>query len=107
MAHVDGEIKFEGEPIEKGNILFAPSDGTGPTAGGEITNGQFSISVPPGLKRIEVRSPKVVGQRKVSEGPVSPSEVMEERIPSTYNRKSTLTKEIQMPQTRIDLDLKP
>ena len=107
MAKVEGEVKFNGEPIEKGSIVFVPSDGKGPTAGGEITNGQFSVLVPPGPRRIEIRSSKVVGKRKAYDTPDSPTfDITEELIPPVYNSQSTLTKDIQMPRTRVDLDLK-
>jgi len=107
-ANVHGSVAFDGKPLEKGTITFLPSDGKGPTAGGEIKDGQYSFRVPPGPKRIEVRSPKTkaVVQRKVQEGPQSPA-VSDELIPAIYNRQSTLRKEVQLPETRIDLDLKP
>jgi hypothetical protein len=106
MAKVHGEVKFDGKPIEKGTITFLPSDGKGATAGGEITNGQFSVLVPPGPKRIEVRSPKVVGQRKAFDTPDSPTfDIIEELIPPAYNVNSTLTHDVEMPETGIDLDL--
>ncbi|HQU44711.1 MAG TPA: hypothetical protein PK867_17990, partial [Pirellulales bacterium] len=107
MARVEGRIKFDGKAIEKGNILFVPPDGMGPTAGGEITQAEFSVLVPPGTKRIEVRSPKLVGQRKASEGPASPTDRFEELIPPAYNENSALTKDIELPETRIDLHLTP
>jgi len=107
MAKVEGEVKFDGKPIEKGNILFLPSDGKGPTAGGDIANGRFSVLVAPGPKRIEVHWPKVVGKRKQFDTPDSPTlDVVEELIPLAYNVRSTLTENIEAPQTRVDLDLK-
>ncbi|MDD4271096.1 MAG: hypothetical protein PHO07_09095 [Pirellulales bacterium] len=108
MAKVHGVVTFAGSPLEKGTITFLPTDGKGATAGGEIANGEFSVLVPPGPKRIEVRSPKVVGTRKEFEDvPNSPTlEIFEESIPPSYNVNSTLTQEVTMPETQIDLDLK-
>ena len=108
MAKVKGEVKLDGKPIEKGTIAFLPSDGKGPTAGGDITNGQFSVLVPPGPKRIEIHSSKVVGQRKAFDTPDSPMmDIAEELIPPAYNVQSTLTHKVEMPDTTINLDLKP
>lgn len=106
MAEVEGEVKFDGQPIEWGTITFVPSDGKGPTTGGHITNGQFSVMVPPGAKRIEVSSPNVVGQRREFDTPDSPLiDVTKELLPADYNVNSTLLRDVELPKTRIDLDL--
>src|SRR5262245_33538900 len=66
MADVRGEVKYDGTAIERGTITFQPADGKGPSAGGEIQQGQFSLQVPPGVKRVEIRALKVVGKTSPS-----------------------------------------
>ncbi len=92
MVVVAGQVVFDGQPLETGSISFIPSDGQGPTAGAEIVKGQYKTSVTPGPKRVEIRSTKVVGQRKTYEDmPDSPTvDVVEELIPPRYNAESDL-----------------
>jgi hypothetical protein len=106
MAKVEGDVKFDGQPIEKGSITFLPTDGKGATVGAEITAGKFSLLVPPGPKRIEVYWPRIVGKQRMYDTPDSPTvDVVEELIPPVYNIRSTLTQDIAMPKTRVALDL--
>ena len=105
MADVTGHVKYDGQPIEKGLIAFHPVDGKGPSEGGEIVNGAYSVRVPPGTKRIEIRGSKLVGKRPATpENPVE-EDIFKEFIPPAYHVQSTLTKEVEMPSTVIDLDL--
>src|SRR5687768_10686285 len=62
MAEVHGQAKYDGAAIDRGTITFQPVDGKGPSAGGEIQNGKFSLLVPPGVKRVEIRALKLVGK---------------------------------------------
>lgn len=107
MADVRGEVKFDGQPIEKGLIAFHPEDGAGPSTGAEIVQGQFTARVPPGRKRVEVRGAKKAGKRPPTpENPVE-EDIFKEFIPRVYNVQSTLSEEIKMPETVVNLDLKP
>lgn len=107
MADVHGEVKFDGQPIETGSIAFHPDDGIGPSTGGEIKNGQYAVRVPPGMKTIEIRGSKRTGTRKPTpENPVEEPIYME-FIPPIYNIQTTLSEQVKMPDTKIDLDLKP
>lgn len=106
-AEVRGEVKFDGQPIENGSIAFQPADGVGPSAGGEIKQGQYTVSVPPGRKRIEIHGSKLAGKRPPTpENPVEEN-VYRELIPPAYNLKSTLSEEVKEPETVLDFDLQP
>jgi hypothetical protein len=107
MADVQGEVKYDGQPIEKGTITFKPADGKGPSVGGEINQGRFSLRVPPGPKRVEVSAVKVVGKTEPTLEAPTGTDIIKEQIPQDYNLKSTLTEEVKMPETTINLDLKP
>ena len=45
LATVEGNVTFDGQPVEKGTIVFEPADGVGPTGGGAIENGKYRITV--------------------------------------------------------------
>lgn len=52
---VSGTVTFDGRPVEEGYITLSPADGKGPSAGGPIKEGKFSISgVLPGEKIVSV-----------------------------------------------------
>ena len=91
-AVVSGKVSLDGAPLEKGVINFVPTDGKGTTEGGKIVKGAYSVTVGLGDKRVEIRSPKVVGQRDAYPGdPNSPKmDITEEVVPSRYNSRSEL-----------------
>ena len=107
MADVHGEVKFDGQPIETGSIAFHPEDGLGPSTGGEIKNGQYAVRVPPGAKKIEIS--RFQASRHAKPTPENPVQepIYMELIPPIYNIQTTLSEEVRMPDTQIDLDLKP
>src|SRR5690348_6549122 len=68
LSSVSGEVSYEGQPIEKGRINFAPADGKGPTAGGPIANGKYEVSgLLPGTKIVEITAVKRVPFARSSE----------------------------------------
>lgn len=62
MVNISGTITIAGETFDKGIVQFDPVDKQGPSAGGKIENGKYSVSVPPGEKIVRIRGTKVVGQ---------------------------------------------
>lgn len=91
-AVVSGKITLNGAPLESGQINFVPGDGVGAPAGAKISGGNYKADVPLGAKRVEIRAPKVVGQKDAYEGdPNSPKiDLIEEMIPPRYNAQSEL-----------------
>ena len=70
---VSGTTSFEGVPIEEGSIAFFPADGKGPTAGGTIVDGKYSVKkVPAGIAKVQITSSKEVGKKKMYNTPNSP-----------------------------------
>lgn len=58
---LDGQARFDGQPIEQGQVTLVPVDGRGPTSGGMISQGVYHIeNLTPGKKRVEV-----IGIKKV------------------------------------------
>jgi hypothetical protein len=110
LAVVQGTIKFDGKPIEKGSIGFVPVDGATGTAGGEIRNGQYSVKVPLGLMKVYVGGvPKVVGMKEVKEGPGGKGgPITVESIPKKYSdqQETELRLEVKSGANQKDWDLK-
>ncbi len=93
-APVGGEVTLDGAPLESGYIAFQPLAG-GPSAGGEINGGRFSIpreeGPSPADYRVEIISYKSTG-RQIAD-PDRPGQTTEEKrqiIPAKYNAKSDL-----------------
>jgi hypothetical protein len=56
-VNVSGTVTLDGQPVPHGTISFTPADKTtqGNTAGGEITEGKYSVAnVTPGKNRVEI-----------------------------------------------------
>jgi hypothetical protein len=109
---VSGFIRVDGQPIGDGAILLEPmaGDRSGLAAGGTIRRGAFRIErdrgPSPGSYRVRiysssgVQSPPGKGQTDRTRRP------MVERLPETYNTKSTLRLEIVAGgANRLELDL--
>jgi hypothetical protein len=98
---VQGEVTFDGQPVEQGTIIFEPADGEGPSAGGKVENGKYSLAgeagLLPGVKIVRIKAFRKTG-RQVEAGPPSPPgtmvEEIERLIPDCYNGESTLTCEV-------------
>ena len=104
---ISGTVSVDGTPAAKGSIAFVPTDGKSPPAGGEITDGRYSARVAPGKARVEIRVPKVIGQRKLYDTPDSPfKQVLVESLPRKYNDQSELTVDVSLGDNTRDFDLR-
>jgi hypothetical protein len=67
-ARVTGEVTYEGQPVGDGAISFLPADGKGPTAGGPIVAGQYTVEeLTPGPKLVKIEAVKKVPFARSSE----------------------------------------
>ncbi len=97
LVTVEGQVTWEGQPIEQGAIVFEPADGQGPSAGGKIQNGQYRLAgdsaMQPGEKIVRITATRKTG-RKIEVGPPAPPGTFEEEIesyiPPEYNSQSKL-----------------
>jgi hypothetical protein len=104
---VSGRVTVDDAPAATGAISFAPVDGASPTSGGKILDGKYSVKAPFGVAKVEIRVPKVVGERKLYDTPDSPVQpLMEESLPKKYNDESELTIDVKPGSTEHDFDLK-
>jgi len=68
LGTVTGKVTYDGEAVQEGFITLAPADGAGPTVGGPIVGGEFSVSdIPPGEKVVLIQAVKAVPFARSSE----------------------------------------
>lgn len=100
--YVDGEVSFDGEPIEYGHVQFSPIGGTeAPTGGAEIKDGKYEIDSVRGLYkgsyRVEIQAWKRDGKR--SEDPVTGEFTeggdLKAILPKKFNEDSEMTVEVE------------
>lgn len=96
LTAVSGAVTYDGQPVAKGAINFAPADGNGPTAAAIIADGKYSTKIMPGKKKVRIESFKVVGQRRLHPNDTTspPIDIQEQTLPARYNTKSELAREI-------------
>lgn len=100
--NVFGEVSFNGEPIEDGEIAFQPEAGTeAPPSSAPIIDGKYKLApqwgLVPGTYKVLVRSYRVSLQDKnlpggVLDRPPSPDGIdsKEQMLPEEFNTKSTI-----------------
>ncbi len=112
-ASVEGKVSLDGTAVEQGSIAFIPTGETkGPTAGGAIEKGRYSIPAAQGPAvgryRVEIHAPRKTGKKV--QAPMAPAGTMADEVvdaaPAQYNSKSTLEKEVKAGRNEIDFDLK-
>lgn len=106
---VKGTITLDGQPVAAGQILFVSLDQSTPSAEGTITAGEFEALVPLGEQRVEIRSPKVTGKKKMYDTPDSPTiDTVVELLPAKYNVNSELklTVDGSVQEQKFDLQSK-
>ena len=105
-AIISGTVLIDGNPPASGSIAFIPVDGKSKTAGGVITDGKYSTTVPLGTAKVEIRSSKVVGQQNLYNTPDSPVQnVLAEVLPAKYNDETELEVTVEKGKTTFDFDL--
>jgi hypothetical protein len=104
---LSGTVTLDGTALESGSINFIPTDGKGVTMGTKIVNGAYTLAVPYGEKKVEVRAPKVTGQRLAYEGdPNSPKvDIITELVPKRYNGESVLVMTVDSEEGEMNFPL--
>ena len=101
LHSVSGEVKFDGQPVERGSIAFIPNDSAQRTATSRIENGKYTLLAPLGTSRVEVLATR-------DNGPVD--KVMGQApqlqyVPEKYNVESELTADVKPSDNTLDFDL--
>jgi hypothetical protein len=107
LGTVAGDVTLDGQPLKSGIIHFVSADGKAATTDAVITNGKYTVEMPPGDKRISISAPKVVGKRKVYDTPDSPTlDQVQELLPARYNAQSDLRLTVAIGSQQKDYELK-
>ena len=102
---ISGTVTLDGSPLTDGNVVFIPLDPALGAAGGQITAGDFTIETYPGPHRIEVYADKKVSRPIGPDDPPELGFMLTSLVPERYNKKTTLTCDVQSPQDRPELVL--
>ena len=109
-VEVRGRVTYQGQPVDNGEIRFAPLDGTrGPVAGAPIAKGEYVVNhrggVPLGGHRVEIEGYRKGG--KSNSATEREGGIREQYLPAKYNVKSELAAQIagSSAAQRIDYDL--
>jgi hypothetical protein len=94
-----GTVALDGQPLAEGLITLRPQPGTsGPTAGGKISEGEFSISPQQGTFvgtfRVEITAVRETGRKVMDPRMGREMDEIEQLIPARYNHQSELTAEV-------------
>jgi len=102
-----GTVTFDGQPMSAGAIVFYPEPGTrGPTAGGKIVDGEFTVDAEKGTMegtfRVTITATRKTGKKVFDPtaemlDPGSTDGMMDEivqYIPARYNKQSELTADV-------------
>ena len=107
---VTGAVTLDKEPLTQGAITFTPS-ADGPSAGGTIDRGRYSIAradgPAQGSYRVSIVSMQPTGRKLPDpEGPPgSLAEELQNIVPSRYNTKSELEVVVRMGTNTFDFNL--
>jgi hypothetical protein len=99
---VSGTVTCDGEPIEKGYIIFHPVEPGDRTEAGDIADGEYVLRTMAGMKKVEIR-----GTRLTEEKGTKGEQLEENFVPARYNTETTLSAEVteDEPSNRFDFEL--
>jgi hypothetical protein len=89
---MQGRVTLDGLPLAEGSITFLEAQGRAALGGGEIKDGDFRVSLPPGAYRVQVFATRPVPGKTIPEMGNAP--VLESLIPPRYNTETTLNAEV-------------
>jgi hypothetical protein len=102
-AEVHGTVTFDRKLLPEGDIIFEDADGKTTPVGGKIVNGQYSVTVAPGPKKVRINASKPPSKPD----PVMGMAPVEPMIPKEYNSETTLTADLKAgKQDGVNFDLK-
>jgi hypothetical protein len=86
-GHVSGTVTIDGQPLEKGVIVFVPADSDGEPARGDVLSGKYRLRMTPGKKKVQISAPGVVRDGKY--------DTFKDRLPPQYHSATTLEFEVK------------
>ena len=102
---VTGTVKWQGEPVEKGDIIFDPVERKTRAEATKIVGGNYSLRIGAGKMKVRIFASREL-PGKVSKDMNAP--VLEHYIPPEFNRQTTLEAEV-LPRddNQFSFDLPP
>jgi hypothetical protein len=83
---ITGNATLDREPVESGSIAFIPDDGKGPTVGGGVEAGKFTVTgLTPGKKRVQLTM-SAAGEAKQSNQRQRMQEMKDQRQAAKANK---------------------
>lgn len=93
---ISGNVTIDGQPLDKGTIIFAAAEGTAQPVTADIVNGRYTAKVAAGKKFVQISAPLLVGKRKQYDAPDAPTDdIWEERLPAKFHTESKLEVEVK------------
>lgn len=112
-ASVTGTVKWNGELIDDGSIVFVPVSGTpGQPVGAPIVGGLYSLEAANGpsvgTNKIEFYANRKTGKKIKGAFPAEATiDQIEQFIPEKFNKNSELTAEVANGENQLDYDVNP
>ena len=85
-----GEVTFDGQPVEEGEIIFRAADGAVGSVEGKILGGRYELETSPGEKRVEITARRTI-ERASAASSGEPAISFQSYIPERYNEKTELS----------------
>jgi hypothetical protein len=117
-SHVQGTVRYNGEPVDDGGIAFVP-EGEGASqegasqvrATGEIRDGRYDLDSKrgpyPGKYRVEIYWNKKTGRQIANRSRTAFRDERKQVIPAKYNTNTELKVDVKPGRDTHDFDLKP
>ncbi len=107
-AEVEGEVSYDGQPVDAGSIAFVAQGQGGRSGGGTVLNGRYQVGadqkLTPGTYRVEIHWSKKNGKKFKTDAGEWLDDAAE-GLPDKYHLKSTLTADVKAGKNTIDFKL--
>jgi len=104
LVKVAGNVSFQGQPVDNGEIIFTTSDDKQSVAA-PIVNGRYEVQLSRGTHKVRISAYREVPGKVDRSNPGQETPVVEMYIPPQYNSKSTLEKQIDGSTDQLDFPL--
>jgi hypothetical protein len=92
MGTLKGKVTLDGQPVDGGLIRFVPADGNSQPEDCVVQGGNYTVTMPVGMKKVEVYWTK--GGGKAVDTASQGTEQIVQLVPPKYNTQTTLTHEL-------------
>lgn len=105
---VSGRVLIDGQPLDRGLIVFRSTDDLTQNVASKVENGTFTVNIQSGTKRVEISAEREVSGQYTLGASGEKVPARESYIPAKFNTKSELETVIAYPPKDdliFDLDL--